>query len=152
MDNSGAGINGQRLRFGRATVPTTARTRQGRLKAPPARLTQPQAHEARCAGSARRVAPCRAVGAWARRTAGRWGGGPTTSPWSTAKPPRLPVRRSNARIPRGRSGPDARATRWAHRRRRPTQISFRLGSFEIAKLQKSSTKLKISQSKVVEEL
>jgi hypothetical protein len=41
------------------------------------------------------------------------GGGPTPSPWSTAKTPRPSVRQSIARKPRGRQGPDARATRWA---------------------------------------
>jgi hypothetical protein len=57
------------------------------------------------------------------------------------------VHRHNARKPRGRRGLDACATRWARRRRRQSPVLFRLSLFEIAKLQKLSTNLKISKNK-----
>jgi hypothetical protein len=59
----------------------------------------------------------------------------------------ISVHRHNAGKPRGRCGPDARATRWARRRRRPSQVLFRLSLFEIAKLQKVPTNLKISKNR-----
>jgi hypothetical protein len=57
------------------------------------------------------------------------------------------VLRRYTRVTHGRRNPDARATCWALRRRRPSPVLFRLSLFEIAKLQKSSTNLKISKNK-----
>jgi hypothetical protein len=56
---------------------------------------------------------------------------------------RSTVRRGIARTPRGRRGNGAAL--WSARRRRPAVFLFHLPVFEIAKLQKLSTKLKISQ-------
>jgi hypothetical protein len=61
---------------------------------------------------------------------------------SIAKTPRRPY----AGVKRGSHVAGAVQTRWA-RRRRPSQVLFRLSLFEIAKLQKSSTNSKISKNK-----
>jgi hypothetical protein len=63
--------------------------------------------------------------------------------WSIAKTPRRPY----AGVKRGSHVAGAVQTRWARRRRRPSQVLFRLSLFEIAKLQKSSTNSKISTNK-----
>jgi hypothetical protein len=59
--------------------------------------------------------------------------------WSIAKTPRRPY----AGVKRGSHVAGAVQTRWARRRRRPSQVLFRLSLFKIAKLQKSSTNSKI---------
>jgi hypothetical protein len=51
-------------------------------------------------------------------------------------------------VTRGRRTRNARARTRARRRRRPAQVLFRLGLFEIAKLQKSSSNSKISKKKI----
>jgi hypothetical protein len=58
---------------------------------------------------------------------------------------RASVRRSIDPVTRGRCIKNARAGTRARRRRRPAPVLFRLGLFEIAKLQKSSTHSKISK-------
>jgi hypothetical protein len=68
------------------------------------------------------------------------GGGPTAR--GPPRQTRGSVRRSPARAARGRG---TGAALWSARRRRSAPFLFHLPVFEIAKLQKSSTKLKISQ-------
>jgi hypothetical protein len=84
---------------------------------------------------------------WARRTGRKW-----TDVIMARSPVHsddfdVSVHRNSERKPRGWRGPDALMTRWARRRCRPSPVLFRLSPFEIAKLEKVSSNLKISENK-----
>jgi hypothetical protein len=107
----------------------------------------------RCGHLARCMRPCVLRHGALRRVAGRGvhgrgaqaqgrGGGPTEVQVHRGDA-EASVRRRNRRATRGRRGNGAAL--WSARRRRSAVFLFHLPVFEIAKLQKSSTKLKISQ-------